>query len=143
MSQEPTFEDQADLEAGFEIAKILAQAGMMPDAPAYIITWGRLTEALARTLNEYGIPACELEEAALLNLVQAALNAFETDDVLSWREILRLLAILDPTVTGFLVEPTSDDEGPLTEAYENATRTGDEEGYYIDGGTSADLFEEE
>ena len=51
-------------------AKILAQVGMLPDAPAYIITWGRLAEALARTLNEYGIPAGQLEEEALLNLVQ-------------------------------------------------------------------------
>ena len=142
MQIEPTMEDQTSQEAGFEIAKILAQAGMLPDAPAYIITWGRLAEALARTLNEYGIPASELGEEALLNLVQAALNAFETEDVLSWREILRLMVILDPTVTVFLVEPASDDEGPLTEVYENATRTGDEEGYWIDGGASANLFEE-
>jgi hypothetical protein len=33
------------------------------------------------------------------------------------------------------------DEGVLTEAFENATRLGDEEGYWVDGGASADFFD--
>jgi hypothetical protein len=35
-----------------------------------------------------------------------------------------------------------DDEGSLTEQYENAIRLGDEEAYWPDGGASADLFDE-
>jgi hypothetical protein len=35
-----------------------------------------------------------------------------------------------------------DDEGSLTEQYENAIRFGDDEAYWPDGGASADLFDE-
>jgi hypothetical protein len=35
-----------------------------------------------------------------------------------------------------------DDEGSLTEQYENASRLGDDEGLWPDGGASADLFDE-
>jgi hypothetical protein len=35
-----------------------------------------------------------------------------------------------------------DDEGSLTEQYENAIHLGDDEAYWPDGGASADLFDE-
>ncbi len=35
-----------------------------------------------------------------------------------------------------------DDEGSLTEQYENAIRLGDEEAYWPDGGAGADLLDE-
>jgi hypothetical protein len=43
----------------------------------------------------------------------------------------------------FLEPPDmEDDEGPLTELYENATRLGDDEAYWPDGGASADFFDD-
>ena len=56
-----------------------------------------------------------------------------------WREFIRLR--ITALVNDF-PESQEPDEGVLAEQYENATRLGDEEGYWVDGGASADLFDD-
>lgn len=131
------------LETGFEVSKILAQAGYGMEAPAFVITWGQVAEVLAHTLADYGLTPDRLDESLLIDLVQDAQKALQNDDVLSWRDILRANATSNPGIMAFLEPPDmEDDEGPLTELYENATRLGDDEAYWPDGGASADFFDD-
>jgi hypothetical protein len=143
MDQLTTLQHLEYLEAGFEVSKILAHAGYRMEAPAFVITWGQLAQALARTLADHGLPPDRLDETMLLDLVQGARKALENDDDLSWRDILRLYTTSDPGIMALLEPPDmEDDEGPLTEQFENATRLGDDETYWVDGGVSADFFDE-
>jgi hypothetical protein len=112
------------------------------EAPAFVITWGQVAEVLAHTLADYGLTPDRLDEGLLIDLVQGAQKALENDDVLSWRDILRANTTSNPGIMAFLEPPDmEDDEGPLTELYENATRLGDDEAYWPDGGSSADFFD--
>jgi len=143
MNQLTTLQHLEYLETGFEVSKILAHAGYRMEAPAFVITWGQVAEVLAHTLAYHGLTSDRLDESMLLDLVQGAQKALENDDVLSWRDILRLYTTSDPRIMAFLEPPDrEDDEGPLTELYENATRLGDDEAYWPDGGASADLFDD-
>ena len=143
MDQLTTLQHLEYLETGFEVSKILAQAGYGMEAPALVITWGQVAEVLAHTLADYGLPPDRLDESLIIDLVQDAQKALENDDVLSWRDILRANATSNPGIMAFLEPPDmEDDEGPLTELYENATRLGDDEAYWPDGGASADFFDD-
>jgi hypothetical protein len=143
MDQLTTLQHLEYLETGFEVSKILAHAGYQMEAPAFVITWGQVAEVLAHTLADHGLTSDRLDESMLLDLVQGAQKALENDDVLSWRDILRLYTTSDPEIMAFLELPDmEDDEGPLTELYENATRLGDDEAYWPDGGASADFFDD-
>lgn len=143
MDQITTLQHLEYLETGFEVSKILAQAGYGMEAPAFVITWGQVAEVLAHTLADYGLTPDRLDESLLIDLVQDAQKALENDDVLSWRDILRTNATSNPGIMAFLEPPDmEDDEGPLTELYENATRLGDDEAYWPDGGASADFFDD-
>ena len=143
MDQLPTLQRLEYLEAGYEVSKLLAHAGHRMDAPAFVVTWGQVAEILAQTLADHGLTPDRLDETMLLELAQGAQKALANDDVLSWREIMRLYASSSPELLALVQAPDmEDDEGPLTEAYENATRLGDDEGYWVDGGASADLFDD-
>ena len=143
MDQLPTLQRLEYLEAGFEVSKLLAHAGYRMDALAFVVTWGQVAEILAQTLADHGLTQGRMDETMLLGLAQGAQKALANDDVLSWREIVRLYASSSPELLALVQAPDlEDDEGPLTEAYENATRLGDDEGYWVDGGASADLFED-
>ena len=143
MDQLTTLQHLEYLETGFEVSKILAQAGYGMEAPAFVITWGQVAEVLARTLADYGLTPDRLDKGMLIDLVQDAQKALENDDVFSWRDILRANATSNPRIMAFLEPPDmEDDEGPLTELYENATRLGDDESYWVDGGESAGFFDE-
>ena len=143
MDQLTTLQHLEYLETGFEVSKILAQAGYGMEAPAFVITWGQVAEVLARTLADYGLTPDRLDEGMLIDLVQDAQKALENDDVFSWRDTLRANATSNPGIMAFLEPPDmEDDEGPLTELYENATRLGDDEAYWPDGGASADFFDD-
>lgn len=143
MDQLTTLQHLEYLETGFEVSKILAQAGYGMEAPAFVITWGQVAEVLAHTLADYGLPPDRLDESLIIDLVQDAQKALENDDVLSWRNILRANATSNSGIMAFLEPPDmEDDEGPLTELYENATRLGDDEAYWPDGGASADFFDD-
>jgi len=142
IDQLPTLQQLEYLESGFEVSKILAQAGFSMDKPAFAITWGQIAEEIAHTLADHGLPPDRLEEDFLIDLAQGVQKVLQNDDVLFWRSSIRSFTTENPTVTAFITSNLdNDDEGPLTEQYENAIRLGDDEAYWPDGGASADLFD--
>ncbi|NPV78536.1 MAG: hypothetical protein HPY59_19435, partial [Anaerolineae bacterium] len=141
------------------VSKILAHAGFSMEKPAFSITWGQIAEEIAHTLADHGLPPDRFresragqggdlkdgagEEDFLIDLVQGIRKVLQNDDVLFWRSSIRSFTTDHPTVTAFTTSNfDNDDEGPLTEQYENAIRLGDDEAYWPDGGASADLFDE-
>ena len=143
MDQLPTLQQLEYLETGFEVSKILAHAGFSMEKPAFSITWGQIAEEIAHTLSDHGLPPDRLEEDFLIDLAQGIQKVLQNDDVLFWRNSIRAYTTDQPTLTAFMSSPNEeDDEGSLTEQYENAIRLGDDEAYWPDGGASADLFDE-
>ena len=143
MDQLPTLQQLEYLESGFEVSKILAQAGFPMDKPAFVITWGQIAEEIAHTLADYGLPPDRLEEDFLIDLAQGVQKVLQNDDVLFWRSSIRSFTTDHPTVTAITTSNfDNDDEGPLTEQHENAIRLGDDDAYWPDGGASADMFDE-
>ena len=122
-----------------EVSRRLAQAGFQIETPVFSITWGQVAEVLAQTLSDHGIAAGQVEDDLVLDLAQRVESALEMEDILHWREIVRFSATASPGLYALYQppEPDSDDEGPLTELFENSTRLGDDEGYWVDGGASA------
>ena len=143
MDQLPTLQQLEYLESGFEVSKILAHAGFSMEKPAFSITWGQIAEEIAHTLADHGLPPDRLEEDFLIDLAQGIQKVLQNDDVLFWRNSVRAYTTDQPTFMAFMSSPNEeDDEGSLTEQYENAIRLGDDEAYWPDGGASADLFDE-
>ena len=143
MDQLPTLQQLEYLESGFEVSKILAQAGFPMDKPAFAITWGQIAEEIAHTLADHGLPPDRLEEDFLIDLAQGAQKVLQNDDVLFWRNCIRAYTSDQPILRALMnSQNEDDDEGSLTEQYENAIRLGDDEAYWPDGGASADLFDE-
>ena len=159
MDQLPTLQQLEYLESGFEVSKILAQAGFSMEKPAFSITWGQIAEEIARTLSDHGLTPDRLRESRarqgrnsingagvddfLIDLAHGIQKVLQNDDVLFWRNSVRAYTKDQPTIMAFMSSPNEeDDEGPLTEQYENAIRLGDDEAYCPDGGVSADLFDE-
>ena len=143
MNQNTTLQHLEYMETGFEVSKILVQAGIPMDKPAFSITWGQIAEEIAHTLVDYGLPLDRLKEDFLTDLAQGVQKVLQNDDVLFWRDSIRTLTVEHPALTDFLSPlDIEDDEGPLTEQYENATRIGDDEAYWVDGGASAAFFED-
>ena len=143
MDQLPTLQQLEYLESGFEVSKILAHAGFSMEKPAFSITWGQIAEEIARTLADHGLPPDRFEEDFLIDLVQGIQKVLQNDDVLFWRNCIRAYTSDQPILRALMnSQNEDDDEGSLTEQYENAIRLGDEEAYWPDGGASADLFDE-
>ena len=143
MDQLPTLQQLEYLESGFEVSKILALAGFSMEKPAFSITWGQIAEEIAHILSDHGLPPDRLEEDFLIDLAQGIQKVLQNDDVLFWRNSVRAYTTDQPTFMAFMSSPNEeDDEGSLTEQYENAIRLGDDEAYWPDGGASADLFDE-
>ena len=143
MDQLPTLQQLEYLESGFEVSKILAHAGFSMEKPVFSITWGQIAEEIAHTLSDHGLPPDRLEEDFLIDLAQGIQKVLQNDDVLFWRNSVRAYTTDQPTFMAFMSSPNEeDDEGSLTEQYENAIRLGDDEAYWPDGGASADLFDE-
>ncbi|OJX40191.1 MAG: hypothetical protein BGO78_14540 [Chloroflexi bacterium 44-23] len=143
MNELPTLQQLEYLEVGFEVSKILARAGFSMDKPAFAITWGQIAEEIAHTLADHGLPPDRLEEDFLIGLAQGVQKVLQNDDVLFWRNSVRAYTTDQPTFMALLSSSNEeDDEGSLTEQYENVIRLGDDEAYWPDGGASADLFDE-
>ena len=143
MDQLPTLQQLEYLESGFEVSKILAHAGFSMEKPAFSITWGQIAEEIAHTLADHGLPPDRFEEDFLIDLVQGIQKVLQNDDVLFWRNCIRAYTSYQPILRALMnSQNEDDDEGSLTEQYENAIRLGDEEAYWPDGGASADLFDE-
>jgi hypothetical protein len=143
MNQLPTLQQLEYMETGFEVSKVLAQAGYRMDQVAFSITWGQIAEEIAHTLADHGLPADRLDEDFLVELAQGALKVLQKDDQAFWRTCIRTYTSEHPTLVAFVNPPFElDDEGPLTEQYENAVRVGDDESFWVDGGASASLFDD-
>lgn len=143
MDQLPTLQQLEYLDSGFEVSKILAHAGFSMEKPAFSITWGQIAEEIAHTLADHGLPPDRFEEDFLIDLVQGIQKVLQNDDVLFWRNCIRAYTSDQPILRALMnSQNEDDDEGSLTEQYENAIRLGDDEAYWPDGGTSADLFDE-
>ena len=143
MDRPPTLQQLEYLESGFEVSKILAHAGFSMEKPAFSITWGQIAEEIAHTLADHGLPPDRFEEDFLIDLVQGIQKVLQNDDVLFWRNCIRAYTSDQPILRALMnSQNEDDDEGSLTEQYENAIRLGDEEAYWPDGGASADLFDE-
>ncbi len=159
MDQLPTLQQLEYLESGFEVSKILAHAGFSMEKPAFSITWGQIAEEIAHTLSDHGLTPDRLRESRagqgrdsnngagvedfLIDLAQGIQKVLQNDDVLFWRNSVRAYTTDQPTLMAFMSSPNEEnDEGSLTEQYENAIRLGDDEAYWPDGGASADLFDE-
>ena len=143
MDHLPTLQQLEYLESGFEVSKILAHAGFSMEKPAFSITWGQIAEEIAHTLADHGLPPDRFEEDFLIDLVQGIQKVLQNDDVLFWRNCIRAYTSDQPILRALMnSQNEDDDEGSLTEQYENAIRLGDEEAYWPDGGASADLFDE-
>ena len=143
MDQLLTLQQLEYLESGFEVSKILAHAGFSMEKPAFSITWGQIAEEIAHTLADHGLPPDRFEEDFLTDLVQGIQKVLQNDDVLFWRNCIRAYTSDQPILRALMnSQNEDDDEGSLTEQYENAIRLGDEEAYWPDGGASADLFDE-
>jgi hypothetical protein len=142
MDQTISQQDIEHMDAGFEVSKVLAQAGFQMDVPAFTITWGGIAEEIAHTLADHGYTLDQLSEDLLVDLAKGVQEVFQNDDILFWRDAVRAFVLSQPIFSGN-ANPSdeADDEGPLTEQFENATRLGDDEAYWVDGGQSADLFE--
>ena len=143
MDQLPTLQQLEYLESGFEVSKILAHAGLPMEKPAFSITWGQIAEEIAHTLADHGLPPDRFEEDFLIDLVQGIQKVLQNDDVLFWRNCIRAYTSDQPALRALMnLQNEDEDEGSLTEQYENAIRLGDDEAYWPDGGASADLFDE-
>ena len=126
------------LELGFEIAKHLAHNGYPSDAPAFAVTWGQIAEAVAQTVLAHNLPTGQLTGETVVILADKIQRDLKELDPLNWREIVLDRVMTSREINPALWEPDYEpDEGPLTEMYENATRLGDEEAYWVDAGESA------
>ena len=139
MDQLIVLQKESYLDVGFEVAKRLAHAGYTMEAPAFFVTWGQIAEELSHILVDQGIQPDLVTDEALRDLVEGVKDALSRDFILHWREFARTqLSSLDADFP----DNQEPDEGILVEQFENATRLGDEEGYWVDGGASADLFDD-
>ena len=132
-------EKEKYLTVGFEVAKRLAHAGYNLERPACTLTWGQIARELSRVLVDLGIQADQVNDETLCDLVEGVKETLDHEDCVHWREFIRIHITM--LVSDF-PESQEPDEGVFSEQFENATRLGDEEGYWVDGGASADLFDD-
>ncbi|PKO16694.1 MAG: hypothetical protein CVU39_07675 [Chloroflexi bacterium HGW-Chloroflexi-10] len=131
------------IETGFEVSRNLAQAGFNMEAPALTLTWGQVAETLAHTLVDYGLTPDRLEEETLPDLARLVQQSLHDGVTLNWQDIIRMQVTAHPGINTLLeFSDMEDDEGPLTEQYENATRLGDDEGCWTDCSASAGCFDD-
>jgi hypothetical protein len=91
MEKIPTLQDFEYMEYGFEVSKILVQAGYLMDEPAFQITWGQIAEEIAHTLADHGIEMDLIGEKKVLEMVVESADVLKNEDVLFWRESVRMI----------------------------------------------------
>jgi hypothetical protein len=131
------------LELGFEISKLLVHSGYPADAPAFSITWGQIAEAIAQDVIAHNLAQHQLSEETVVVLAGKIQQDLKQIDTRVWQEIVLDRVMTNQAINPALWEPDYEpDEGPLVEQYENATRLGDDEAFWVDGGESADFFDD-
>jgi hypothetical protein len=132
------FKNQQVLVAGYEVSKVFVSMGLHIEEPIFNVTWGQVAKIIGDLCTDKGLPIDRLDENELYDLAQQIKDALNSTDVLSWDKAIQDTALSHPALSQFLNdELNNDDEGPLTEQFENATRTMDDEGFWPDGGASA------
>jgi hypothetical protein len=139
MDQMMAYQKDNYLNVGFEVAKRLAHTGYNMEMPAHIITWGQIAKELSHVLVDHGIEPDEVTDDTLIDLIEEVKETLNNEDILHWREIIRIRLT---SLEGVFPESQEPDEGVFTEQFENAIRLGDEDGYWVDGGASADFFDD-
>ncbi len=131
------------LELGFEISKLLAHSGYPADAPVFSITWGQIAEAIAQDVIAHNLAQHQLSEETVVVLAGKIQSDLKQMSPQCWQEIVLDRVMTNQAINPALWEPDYEpDEGPLVEQYENATRLGDDEAFWVDGGESADFFDD-
>jgi len=126
------------LVAGYEVSKVFVATGLPIEEPIFTVTWGQVAKIIGDLCIDKGLPIDRLDENELYDLAQQIRDALNSTDVLFWDKVIQDTALSHPALSQFLNdEPDNDDEGPLTEQYENSSRMMDDEGYWPDGGASA------
>jgi hypothetical protein len=132
------FKNQEVLVAGYEVSKMFVSMGLPIEEPIFTITWGQVAKIIGDLYTDKGLPIDRLDENELYDLAQQIKDALNSTDVLFWDKVIQDTALSHPALSQFLTdEPDNDDEGLLTEQYENSSRMMDDEGYWPDGGASA------
>jgi hypothetical protein len=131
------------LELGFEISKLLAHRGYPADAPAFSITWGQIAETIAQVVIAHNLPQHQLSEETVVVLADKIQRDLKQMSPQCWQEIVLDRVMTNQAINPALWEPEYEpDEGPLVEQHENATRLGDDEAFWVDGGESAGFFDD-
>lgn len=139
MDQILAYQKEKYLNVSFEVTRRLTHGGYNMETPAHMITWGQIAKELSHVLVDHGIEPDEVTDETLIDLVEEIKETLNNEDILHWREIIRIRIT---SLESIFPESQEPDEGALTEQYENATRLGDEDGYWVDGGASADFFDD-
>ncbi|NMC84436.1 MAG: hypothetical protein GYA58_04035 [Anaerolineaceae bacterium] len=116
-------EEQTIHEITYEVLlERLRQLGYEPGAAAFGVTWSQLALILAGMICQHGSTAGDLSEERLDECLQKASEALQNQEILPWDWLAKVAM---ENVVFPAVEPENDDEGPLTEAYENWSRIED------------------
>ena len=116
-------EEQRNHEMIYEaLLERMCQLGYEPGAAAFGITWSQLALILAGTICQHGSTAGDLSEERLDECLQKASESLQNQEILPWEWSAKIAMenIVFPAV-----EPENDDEGSLTEEYENWSRIED------------------
>ena len=85
------------MEYGFEVSKMLVQAGYLMDESAFRITWGQIAEEIAHTLADHGVEMDQIGEEKVLEMVIESVDVLMNEDVLFWRNSVRTIAVEEIT----------------------------------------------
>ena len=118
-----TVQEQHEHEAAYQALLERMQAlGYQPDAAAFGITWSQLVILLAGIVCRQSCVVANLADDCLDECLRRAADALQNQELLPWEWTAQgaMEAVVSPAV-----EPDNDDEGPLTEEYENWSRVED------------------
>ena len=118
-----SIEEQRNHEITYEaLLERMQQSGYEPGAAAFGITWSQLALILAAIICQHGRAADDLSEERLDECLQKASESLQNQEILPWEWSAKIAM---ENVVFPAVEPENDDEGPLTEEYENWSRIED------------------
>jgi hypothetical protein len=118
-----TNEEQIKYETTYEtLLKRMQHLGYEPGAAAFGITWSQLALVLAGMICQHGSVVEDLSNERLDDCLQRTSETLQNQEILPW-EWSAKIAMENEVFPA--VEPDCDDEGLLTEAYENWSRIED------------------
>ena len=148
MSTGNNIKKNKSLETNLEVAKALVASGInIEQIAARSVTWAMIGEIIGDELYLHRIATDRLVDKTIVEIARQATEHLTAKTNLNreWKSIV-YQAIYDNPIADLLTENDElqslfdvdrDDEGLLTEQFENAIRCMDDEGYWPDGGASA------